>query len=247
MDQEQVETPEMRTASAFRSGKTFTVAALVLLAGCLPDATPPEQNRAPPPSCGNRQCEPSREDCDICPEDCPCCAIIDSRNTTSTAATDDTALPERDPARVIGAPDQRSVVLDETTELTLSFGREVFDYFIEDAPDRVVQHVDFTLHGEVTSANAIERAGTCTGIEGAQREGVFAVLASPDGIEWSTIGIWARTTDGSQTSQFDLACAQLKQAKFVRLQASPGATASLDAVTAVIDGEGRACYENSEQ
>lgn len=223
-----------------------------LVCGCFPSTEAP--GRPPPPtSCGNGSCELATEDCVSCPKDCPCCAIVDSRGTVPGGAASDpsaadagatSAMAGQDPAAVVGRPDGRSVLLDENSELTLAFGREVFDYFNPDAPNDPTPKADFQIHGQVTSTNEVEPLGTCTGL-GREREGTFEVAVSDDGARWSTIGIWARTKVG-QASLFDIGCAALSSVRWVRIKAAQGARGELDAVTAIVDESGRACLEASE-
>lgn len=194
------------------------IAVALVSAACLPDGAPPlTPAETPPPSCGNGRCEPGQgEQCLNCPGDCACCAAIDAQGQVPTG---------QDRAAAVGSPDGKSVELDALSDLQLALGREVFDR--PGAPD-------LQLHGAVEGGSAAPTAGGCG--SSAARAGAFEVTVSLDGDQWHPLGFWSQATGAAA---FDLACARVSRVRLVRLRATSGARARLDAVSAFTEATGR--------
>ena len=123
----------------------------------------------------------------------------------------------------VGKADSQFVELGERSSLVLVIGREIFDQTGGAADQEVT---DFTIVGEVTSAADVAKDRTCT----SQRSGgtgAFSVSVSQDGVGYRFAGLWT-----PQHNEFDLGCAELKSARYVRVDAQEGATGRLDAIEA---------------
>lgn len=208
--------------------------AATVAVGCLPDESVPQGNETPL-TCGDGRCDVLTEDCARCPGDCPCCAIIDSKSNDPNAQQPDLA---------IGAPDGRVVELGEQSDIFMAFGRDVFDCRDEVEGNKP----DFRIYGSVTSTSDVAHAGTCFGAAASSR-GAFEVMVSADALDWRLVGLWAKQSDGTTVSTFDIGCAELPSARWVRLRGELGATAQLDAITAIEDADGNpiSCIEANDQ
>lgn len=205
----------------------------LLAAGCLPDGTPPG-GPAKSPTCGDGVCNFQTEDCARCPEDCSCCAMVDSRGRPAVSEIDPNNPDATNLSAANGEPDGRVVQLDQNSEVTMAFGRDVFDRFAKtDPPEQ--KRPEIRIHGQVLSAGAVDQQDTCAFDTSAN--GVFEVMASPGGVVWRTIGLWGKDQDGKLVDQFDLACIGATTIRWIRLRGQRDAKGTLDAITAINDDE----------
>lgn len=188
-----------------------------LLTACLLEEEPLPPLPQPPASCGDGQCQIASETCTSCPRDCDCCSVVDASGIAGSQA----GLL----GPVIGPADGQTIPIDENSDLQLAVGGEWFD--------QEVVGRDFTVHGQVTTDNT-RYDELCVGET--QGSGAFEIWVSEAGSNWRLIGLWT-----SQTNEFDIACAQAKTIRWVRIKGQPGAQGSLDAVTA----KGSACLQAS--
>ena len=123
-------------------------------------------------------------------------------------------------AAVVGRPNGQTIGLEPSTDLVLVLGRDLVD--------RQLLH-DFTLVGNVTSPGGSATTEPCPSLQ-ADASGVFEVLVSPDGSNWSAIGNWSQAND-----RFDIGCAELKTTRWIRVRGLRDATAQLDSVEFAAD------------
>jgi len=189
-----------------------------LLGGCLPDDSPPAGPDRPD-SCDDGTCD-GDENCGNCPEDCSCCVGIDVRGL------DQEQQELAEPERGTGEPDGSAIKLDERSDLFVALGRD----FLDD-PD---QH-DFTIHGTVASSGSVVTGERCPEEFGDEQG--FEIMASADAASWFLVGVWT-----AEVNTFDLGCAALQRALFIRIKAQTGAAGTFDAITA----EERSCLRDGE-
>jgi hypothetical protein len=193
------------------------LAMLTALAGCLLEESLPPIDPNPPATCGDGVCQIESETCTSCAQDCDCCSVVNGTGVSSDAGIGFLAP-------VVGNPDNQSIPIDENSDLQLAVGGEWFD-------QEVIGLRDFTVHG-VVSTNDTLYEELCVGET--QGAGGFEIWVSEAGSNWRLIGLWT-----SKTNEFDIACAQVKTIRWVRIKGQPGARGSLDAVTA----KGAACLK----
>ena len=216
----------------------------LMVASCLPDGTPPG-GPAKSPSCGDGVCDFRTEDCSRCPEDCSCCVMVDSRGRPALSEIDPNNPEATNLSAANGEPDGRVVQLDENSDVTMTFGREVFDRFAKtDPPGRV--RPEIRIHGDVTSDGVVAEQDSCT-ID-TSGNGIFEVLGSPNGVAWRILGLWGKTKDGVLVNEYDVACIGATTIRWLRLKGHRGAKGTLDAVTAINDDENTpSCIETDAE
>ena len=181
---------------------------MLLMAACQYTEVPPPGGPLPQPAnCGDGVCDTQSEDCFNCSKDCSCCSAVTSNGS---------GAPVQGEENGVGEADGKFVELAENSVLTLVLGRAIYNDLLGTAPD-------FKLIGSVES-QPTDPSGLCsTSSQGTQ---AFEVQASDDGLSYRVVGFWTSAND----QEFDIGCAQMRSARFIRLQGQPGARAKLDAV-----------------
>ena len=188
----------------------FPLLMLLPLGGCLLDEEPPPINPTKPATCGNGTCDVNKaEDCINCPKDCDCCALVFGGGVSNGQTIGAAQI-----ALVAGQPDGKSLTLSGYSELELAIGGSWFDA-TGAAPD-------FTIHGTVTTSQALNSGCNTSGGTGG-----FEVWGRHLTGDYKLIGVWT-----GASKSFNISCTQLSEIRYLRLRSQGGAEGQLDAITA---------------